>query len=130
MNVRSRYYIVLLLVAGICLFAYYSCARDPLRRSEAEIRALLLEKTPIGSTREHVMATIDAEHWVGHPEYRGSFKRELHFVPKFSYGAQLGRFHAFFPPVFVFPCDVEAFWVFGGDNRVTDVDVSSYCHGM
>ena len=130
MKLRYAIAAVVLLLTCACLFAYRSCARNPLRGSEPELRSWLLEKTPIGSTREHVLGTIDGERWIGHPEYRGFVRRELQHVPYFSYGAQVGRFRAFFPPVFVFRCDVEAFWVFGPDDRVTDVFVSSYCHGM
>ena len=129
MKLRYGIAVVFLLLAAICLFAYQSCARNPLRRSDAEIRTRLLEKTPIGSTREHVMSTIERERWAGHPEYRGVARREIEHVRYFSYGAQLGTFRALYFP-FVFPCDVEAYWLFGADDRVTEVFVSSYCHGL
>ena len=116
--------------AVVCAFAYQSCTRNPLRRSDAEIRAWVLQKTPIGSTREQVMATIEREHWNGHEYYWGTGSREWEHHHHFKYGADLGGYHSFWPPFFIFPCRAAAYWLFGPDDRVTQVLVSSGCSGL
>jgi hypothetical protein len=96
LKARSVVIAVVLVLALACSLAYESCAQNPLRHSEADVRAWLLQKTPIGSTREQVMATIVREHWSGHREYRGTFRREIEHHPYFAHGAELGTYRAFF----------------------------------
>ena len=86
--------VVALLFTGVLLFAHQSCARNPLRRSDAEIRAWVLEKTPVGSTRKDVMSTIEREHWTGHTWYVGPGNPEWEHHRYFKYCAELGTiFH-------------------------------------
>ena len=122
--------VVALLFTGVLLFAHQSCARNPLRRSDGEICAWVLEKTPVGSTRKDVMSTIEREHWTGHTWYVGPGNPEWEHHRYFKYCAELGTYHSFFPPFFIFPCRVFAYWLFGPDNRVTQVLVSSACSGL
>jgi hypothetical protein len=122
---------VLLLLAVGFLFAYASYARNPLTRSKSEVRAWLLQKTPIGSTREQLMVTIEREHWEGHPEYRGEFHPEVELAARNlhrqypGYGAELGTYGPFF-----LPCHASAYWLFGADDRVTEIFVSKWCEGI
>src|SRR5437868_3885403 len=110
---------ILIFLALAFLSAYASYARNPLTRSKSEVRAWLLGKTPIGSTREQVMATIEREHWEGHPEYRGEFHPEVDLAARTlhrqypGYGAELGTYGPFF-----LPCHASAYWLFGADDRV------------
>ena len=116
-------------VSFVCLtvaFIVFRMQADPLRRSDSEVRASLLEQTPIGSTREQVLATIERERWRGHREYRGVYRREIEQHSYFGYGAELASYAAFF----IFPCRSSAYWLFGADDRVTDVFVSSWCEGL
>ena len=112
------------------LLTHECCARNPPRGSDAEIRAWVLQQTPIGSTRKHVMATIQREHWSGHAWYWGGGSDEWAHHRYFRYGAELGTYHAFYPPFFIWPCRVAAYWLFGPDDRVTQVLVSQACEGL
>jgi len=76
------------------------------------------------------MATIEREHWSGHREYRGTFRHEIEHRRYFGYGAELGAYRAFFPPFFIWPCHASAYWLFGADDRVTEVFVSKWCEGL
>ena len=121
---------VVLVLAGASLLAHEICARNPLRRSNTEIRAWVLQKTPIGSTRKQVIATIEREHWSGHAYYWGTGSSEWKHHQHFKYGADLGSYHSFFSPFFIFPCRAAAYWLFGPDDRVTQILVSSGCSGL
>jgi hypothetical protein len=126
-----RVVIVVVLVLAIgCLLAHESSARNALRRSDAEIRAWVLQKTPLGSTRKEVLATIEREHWSGHSWYVGPGSPEWEQHRYFKYCAELGTYRSFFPPFFVFPCRVFAYWLFGPGDRVIQVFVSSACSGL
>jgi hypothetical protein len=126
--------LLLLAVGFLFAFAYGSYARNPLTRPKSEVRAWLLGKTPIGSSREQIMATIEREHWEGHPEYRGEFHPEVDLAARRlhrqypGYGAELGPYY--FPPFYFWPCHASAYWLFGADDRVTDVFVSKWCEGL
>jgi hypothetical protein len=76
------------------------------------------------------MTTIEREHWSGHDWYWGSGGQEWAHHRYFKYGADLGTYRAFFPPFFIFPCRAAAYWLFGPDDRVTQVLVSSACSGL
>jgi hypothetical protein len=108
-------------VAGIAA----ELSLNPLRRSDTEIRKWVLQKTPIGSTREHVMEVIAKEHWEGHPEFRGVPPRTPLPPSDRCYGADLGSYQGL-----PFRCRADAFWIFDADHRVTDVYVSSWCEGL
>jgi hypothetical protein len=129
LKARSVVIAVVLVLALACSLAYESCAQNPLRHSEADVRAWLLQKTPIGSTREQVMATIVREHWSGHREYRGTFRREIEHHPYFAHGAELGTYRVL-SPLFIWPCHASAYWLFGANDRVTQVFVSKWCEGL
>ena len=107
-------------------FIVFRIQADPLRRSDSEIRASILAETPIGSTREHVLATIERERWRGHREYRGIYRPELQHHSYFGYGAEI----SVYAPFFILPCYSSAYWLFGADDRVTDVFVSRWCEGL
>jgi hypothetical protein len=125
--------VLVLLTVGFS-FAYASYVRNPLTRSKAEVRAWLLRKTPIGSTREQIMATIEREQWEGHPEYRGEGHPEVELAARHlhrqypGYGAELGPYY--FPPFYFWPCHASAYWLFGADDRVTEIFVSKWCEGI
>ena len=125
---RSRR--VLVAVAFVVVFAVafivFRIQADPLRRPDSEIRASLIAKTPIGSTREHVLAAIERERWRGHPEYRGIYRAEVEHHSYFGYGAEISSY----APFFILPCHSSAYWLFGPDDRVTDVFVSRWCEGF
>jgi hypothetical protein len=127
-----RLFLVLILLAGVCLFAYKSLARKPLKGSAAEIRARVLEKTPLGSTRKQVMGTIEREHWSCHRWFvgDGDGSREWGHHRHFKCCAEVGSYHEFFPPFFIFPCRAFACWLFGPDDRLTQVLASSACDGL
>jgi hypothetical protein len=126
MRVRRTVSVVLI---GIAIVGVAGIAADltlnPLRRSDSEIRKWVLQKTPIGSTREQVMAVIAKEHWGGHPEFRGSPPRGPLPPPEWCYGADLGSYQGL-----PFRCRADAFWTFDFHDRVTDVYVSSWCEGL
>jgi hypothetical protein len=108
-------------VAGIAA----ELSLNPLRRPDSEIRKWVLRKTPISSTREHVMAVIAQEHWEGHPEFRGVPPPDLSTRGANSYSADLGSYQGL-----PWRCRADAFWSFGADDKVTDVYVSSWCEGL
>ena len=122
-RVLTAVVVVVCLAVGFIAFRIHA---DPLRRPDSEVRAKVLEKTPIGSTREQVLTTIEREGWRGHREYRGVHRREIEQHSYFGYGAELVSYAAFF----IFPCRSSAYWLFGPDDRVTDVFVSSWCEGV
>jgi hypothetical protein len=126
MTVRRILTIVLI---GIGLIGIAGIAAElslnPLRRSDSEIRKWVLQKTPIGSTREHLMTVIAREHWEGHPEFRGVPPRDLSTRGANSYGADLGSYQGL-----PWRCRADAFWTFDADDRVVDVYVSSWCEGI
>ncbi len=129
-----RLFLVLLVLAGVCLFAYQSLARNPLKGSAAEIRAWVLEKTPLGSTRKQVMTTMEREHWSYQSYFTwsgsASGMREWGHHRHFKCCAELGSYHAFYPPFFIFPCHAFACWLFGPDDRLTQVLACSACDGL
>jgi hypothetical protein len=104
--------------------------KPPLGHSDAEVRVWVLQKTPIGTSRQQVMAMIANEGWSGHREFRGVGDRKVFNHRYGSYGAELGSYHRFFFPFFIWPCHASAFWLFGPDDRVVDVYVSSWCEGL
>jgi hypothetical protein len=108
-------------VAGIAA----ALSLNPLRRSDSEIRKWVLQKTPIGSTRDDVMAVVAKEHWEGHPEFRGVPPRTPLPPREKCYGADLGSYQSL-----PWRCRADAFWTFGVDDRVADVYVSSWCEGL
>ena len=115
--------VVVVLAAAFIVFRIQA---DPLRRSDSEIRASILGKTPIGSTREHVLATIEREGWLGHREYRGIHRPEVEHHSFFGYGAEISSY----APFFIFPCYSSAYWLFGADDRVSELFVSRWCEGL
>jgi hypothetical protein len=108
-------------VAGIAA----ELSLNPLRRSDNEIRKWVLQKTPIGSTREEVMAVIAKEGWEGHPEFRGTDEPGLFTRGISFYGAELGSYQSL-----PWRCRSNAFWCFGPDDELTYVFVSSWCEGI
>jgi hypothetical protein len=121
--------VVVLALEG--LFTHESWARNPLRGSDAEIRAWVLQQTPIGSTRKQVMATIEREHWSYQSWFVGSNGiREWGHHRYFKCCAELGSYHAFLPPFFISRCRAFACWLFGPDDRVTQVFADSGCEGL
>jgi hypothetical protein len=124
--------VVVLALGG--LLTHECWARKSPKGSDAEIRAWVLQQTPIGSTRKHVMATIEREHWICHPWYEGSGGSEAREWGRHRYHfkccGEVGSYHAFYPPFFIWPCRVVACWLFGADDRLAQVLVSQACEGL
>jgi hypothetical protein len=123
----------LVLISGVvadCCVHAGTPNKPPLGQPDAKVRAWVIQKTPIGSTRQRVMQVIVQRGWSGHREFRGVGNREVLNHRYGSYGAELGSYHRFFFPCFIFPCHASAFWLFGPDDQVTDVYVSSWCEGL
>jgi hypothetical protein len=113
----------LLLVAGLIAFAGIIAALDsnPLRRSEGQIRQWVMQKTPLGSSREEVMAAIAKEPWLGHPKFGG-----VGTPPSVTdIDAKLGSYQGF--PWY---CRVDAYWSFDSQGKLTDVHVIRGCDSL
>jgi hypothetical protein len=125
---RSRRVITVVLIA-IGLLGTAGIAAElslnPLHRSKNGIRKWVLQKTPIGCTREHVMAVIAKEHWEGHPEPRGVALPTPPPPRERFYGAGLGSYQGL-----PFRCRADALWIFDADQRVADVYIGSWCEGL
>ena len=107
-------------VAGIAAELVF----NPLRRPKEKIQEWVLEKTPVGSSRQHVLAVIQREGWAGHPEFRGVVPKEAPRGISF-YGADLGSYQGL-----PWRCRADAFWGFDANDRVIDLYVSSWCEGI
>ena len=104
----------LLLLIALAMFAATRIFFNPLRRSDAEVRAWLCSITPLGSNRNEVQAIVDARGW--------SDKRYQKTVPspakKPFLGGEIGGYQGM--PWYVF---VSAFWEFDEDNRLKNIQI-------
>jgi hypothetical protein len=96
---------------------------NPLRRSDEEIRKSILQKTPIGSSRQQVMAVIAKEPWIGHEGYIGVGEPPSEGIT--LYGAELGSHWGLLGP-----CHAHAYWSFDAADRLVAVHVTSWCEGL
>ena len=94
---------------------------NPMRRSESEIQEWVLQKTPLGSSREEVMAVIAKEPWLGHSKFGGvgtpSSVSDI--------GAQLGSYQGF-----PWHCRVDAYWSFDDQGKLIKVHVIRGCNSL
>ena len=97
-------------------------ALNPLRRSEADIREWVLHQTPLGSSREDVLRIAVRRKWKVHPEYRGRFINKS--IPTGGFGAELGSYISWLDVT------VDAYWKFGGSDRLEEVYVNKYRHNL
>jgi hypothetical protein len=95
---------------------------NPMRRSADEIRKSVLQKTPLGVSHEAVTAVIAKEPWLPHQGYIGS-KPPVEGVTHCA--AQLGGYHGL-----LFRCEVHGYWAFDAQDRLIDVYVDKFCHGL
>jgi hypothetical protein len=97
---------------------------NPLRRSEENIKSMLLEVTPIGSKESDVRTIVEQKGWLS-PRYSGTtgFRKQetgraSEIVGKTSIRGHLGSYLGFPVPL---PTDVTVFWGFDGDSVLIDV---------
>ena len=92
---------------------------NPLRRSDASVRAWVLKRTPLGMSSEQVRTTAETHGWLRLTRFVGTYS----FKYSSDIQGELGHYWSL-------PLDtyVSVFWLFGGrntnnTNRLTDVYV-------
>jgi len=104
---------VILVIAGVLVVALAAAiASNPLRKSDADLRAWLLARTPIGTSLTDVRAMLDEHGW-----HEAGFQQTLPLPasPPFL-GGELGGYQGF--PWYT---TVYAFWEFDDDDRLKDI---------
>jgi hypothetical protein len=103
--------ILIAIAVGTLIFAI---ASNPLRKSDADVRAWLLAKTPLSSSSNDVRSAIEKRGWYT-DGYRTTQPRPA--TDPFIAG-DLGGYHGL--PWYVF---VSAFWEFDGSNRLAGIRI-------
>jgi len=99
-----------LLVVGVAAYLAVVEFPNPLRKSNEDVRALLLEQTPLGMTRADVEFLLKAKGW------QHSFTVDERGFN--TARAIIGEYQGF--PWWVF---VEGVWVFDGEGKLIEVKV-------
>jgi len=111
-----RWPLIILVVAVIAIVAAmtFRIASNPLRRSDADLRAWLLAKTPLGSSSNEVHSVLQQHGW-----YTDGFRttQPRPATDPFIAG-ELGRYQGL--PWHVF---VSAFWELDSSNRLARVRI-------
>ena len=117
-----RVVVVLLSLAVFAIVvANLIAARNPLRRSEDEIRQSILQKTPLGTSQQDVLRVIAREPWLGQPAAGGVGTP----ATEKNISAQLGSYQGF--PWF---CRVDAYWSFDDQLKLEGVHVIRSCNSL
>jgi hypothetical protein len=118
-----RRVIGLLVIAALfaVVVANIIAARNPLRRSEEEIRQSVLQKTPLGSSQQEVSRVIARGPWLGQPASGGVNTP----ATEKNISAQLGSYQGF-----PWSCRVDAYWSFDDQLNLTDVHVVRSCNSL
>jgi hypothetical protein len=103
--------IVAVLVIAGAAFYFFS---NPLRKSDADLRAWLLTATPLGSSQATVSTTLDQLGW-NDPRYQQTWPSP---ATKPFLGGELGGYQGF--PWYV---TVRAFWEFDDNNRLQNIRI-------
>ena len=114
-----------IITAAIMLLVGFPVAKislNPLRRSEDGIRKWLLQQSPLGSSREQVLVVAAKRGWKVHPEYRGRFINKS--IPVGGFGAELGTYIGWSDT------KVDAYWKFGGTDKLAEVYVNKWREGF
>lgn len=111
-----RWLVILLVVAIVALTGFITVrvASNPLRQSDAELRAWLLAKTPVGSSSNQVQAVLQQHGW-----YTDGFRttQPRPATDPFIAG-DLGGYQGL--PWHVF---VSAFWELDGNNQLAGIRI-------
>ena len=104
---------VRLIAVTLTLVVVGCSAARPLHRSEASIKASLLKRTPLGTSRTDVRKFIARQGWKVEQDSR---------VPA---GAPCPRENVFFGSYFIFfgECDVYGVWTFDAAEKLIDLSV-------
>src|SRR5262245_7884014 len=105
--------IVLLALATVLAVAVFLTARNPLRRSDALVRAWLIEETPLGSSSERVRTVAKARGWFDPFRQRGDAACYGPYIR-----GELGRYWTGGTYVYV-----SAIWEFDSSNRLIHVRI-------
>lgn len=121
-------YLVSLLVVFVVVFVYVSS--NPLRGSEAEIEILVLEKTPMGSSFDHVLRSIDESKWELSSQSRAHGFYDGRSKPRKTTGfmsirASLGDYQDI-----PFQANVTVFWGFSEVGELSDIWVWKTWNGL
>ena len=99
-------------------------AFNPLRKSEEKIKQVLLQATPLGTSKADVRSVADKKRWLD-GRYAGTTGflkqeagKESQVIGVTSIRGHLGSYRNFPIPLLT---DVNAFWAFDGDSRLVDV---------
>jgi hypothetical protein len=106
--------VLVVTVIAIVVISSVHIASNPLRQSNADFRAWLLVKTPLGSTSNEVRSVLEQHGW-----YTDGFRttQPRPAADPFLAG-ELGGYQGF--PLYTF---VSAFWEFDGSNRLADIRI-------
>ena len=106
----------ILIVGGIAVAVLVTAwmASNPLRRSDASVRAWLLTKTPLGSSRAEVRAVLEQQGW---QEARFHQTRPSPAADPFL-GGEIGSYQGF--PWYT---SVRALWEFDSSDRLVDIRI-------
>jgi hypothetical protein len=97
---------------------------NPLRKSEEKIKHVLLQTTPLGTSKSEVRSVADKKRWLDgrYAGTTGFLKQETGKDPQVigvtSLRGHLGSYREFPIPL---RADVTAFWAFDGGGRLVDV---------
>ena len=113
-RVASRRWFGFPLLAIILLSFTCGCSvARPLHRSEANIRASLLKRTPLGMSKRDVETFITKEGW--HPESQPGVLKGAHSAIEVDFGGYTIWFGT---------CYVYGLWGFDNDDRLIELSVS------
>ncbi len=111
---RWRHFIFIVAVIGIAAVIVVRIALDPLRQSDAKLRAWLLNKTPLGASSNEVLMSVKMHGW-----YTDGYKSTLPRPATDPFIAgELGGYQGI--PWYTF---VSAFWEFDSSNRLADIRI-------
>jgi hypothetical protein len=104
----------LLLLIAIVICGAARSAFNPLRRSDAAIRAWLLTATPLGSNREKVQATLDKRGW-----HDGAYQTAVPLPATEPFlGGGIGGYQGL-----PWRVNVSAFWEFDERGRLSGIRI-------
>lgn len=110
-NLRTLFAVIALVAVVVGLVTW--CLSNPLRRSDADIRLSVLQKTPLGIELSHVETISANENWNARP-YRGDSGRG----PGNALRGHLGSYQGL--PWHV---RVDAVWEFDASNKLKDIRI-------
>ena len=109
-----RHVFLIVAVIGVAAIIVLRMASDPLRQSDAKLRAWLLTRTPLGASSNEVLMTVKSHGW-----YTDGFKSTLPRPATDPFIAgDLGGYQGL--PWYTF---VSVFWEFDSNNRLVGIRI-------